>query len=503
MKRIYTTLLLLSGLAMGCKKDLISTNVDPNNVSSVDPSLIFSAVLVGSTANDVSSNPGTYDMDMEPRTNYCHAFMQYGYSSFWSGTTYALSDAISSAYWNSFYTTVIKNIEYLMPILKASPELVNTYAAAKIWRVFLYQKLTDFYGDIPYSQAAKAYSENIFAPAYDPQQQIYDSLVTELQSAESLFDATKEGVQGDQFYSGSIAQWEKLGNSLLLRIGMRLIKVDPTQAATLVKQAVAAGVMQSNADMPVLMHNASAPNGFWFNIQDEHFYLHKTLVDHMKNTGDPRLSIYGAIHSGGTPTGSTVVSTDTTQYIGYSFSASDPAPTVQVTYPIYQPANTPFFDFEYAEVEFLLAEAVLRGYISGDAGSYYQNGITADMQSLALLPTSPAITGAQITDYLNRNPLKITAPIDTQIAQINTEFWVAGFVFDADEVWANWRRTGYPVLTPNPNTLTDGSSSPGVIPRKMPYPQSEFTLNSTSVNNALKAYGGVNDFSGRVWWDAQ
>jgi hypothetical protein len=225
----------------------------------------------------------------------------------------------------------------------------------------------------------------------------------------------------------------------------------------------------------------------------------------MKNTGDPRLAIYGAIHSGGNPTGSTVVSTDTTQYIGYSFNASDPAPTVQVTYPIYQPANTPFFDFEFAEVEFLLSEAVLRGYITGDANAYYQNGITADMQSLALLPTSPTITNAQIIAYLTQNPLvnPATPGVQGEIQQVNTQFWLAGFVFDADEVWANWRRTGYPVLTPNPNTLTDGSNSPGAIPRKMPYPQSEFTLNSTNVNNALKAYGGVNDFSGRVWWDAQ
>jgi hypothetical protein len=90
----------------------------------------------------------------------------------------------------------------------------------------------------------------------------------------------------------------------------------------------------------------------------------------------------------------------------------------------------------------------------------------------------------------------LPATAEAQIAKINTEFWVAGFVFDADEVWANWRRSGYPILTPNPGTS-------GVIPRKIPYPQSEFNLNNANVTAALANYGGTNDFNpkARVWWD--
>jgi hypothetical protein len=95
-------------------------------------------------------------LDMEPRTNYCHAFMQYGYNDFWSGTDYALSDDIAKRYWNNFYIPVLQNLEFILPLLKANTGMVTTYAAARIWRVFIYQKLTDYYGDIPYSQAGKA-----------------------------------------------------------------------------------------------------------------------------------------------------------------------------------------------------------------------------------------------------------------------------------------------------------------------------------------------------------
>lgn len=477
---------------VSCKKNLISYNQNPDGVSSVKPGLIFSNTLVASSTQD-----------MEPRTNYCHAFMQYGYSAFWSGTTYSLSDGISSRYWNNWYNPIVRNLEFILPELKNDPSSATTYAAVRIWRVFVFQKLTDFYGDIPYSQAGQA-SALVYTPVYDTQQSIYADLINELR--ESIIILNNNGtqlVQGDQFYGGSAASWRKLAASLLLRIGMRLIKVDPSRAAALTQEAVNDGVMTGNADMPVLKHNTNAPNDFAFNLADQHFFLHKTLVSHMKVTGDPRLSIYGAVYNKGANEGGVVLSTDTANYIGYSFNTTDSLPNTRVTYSVYQPQATPFFEFPYAEVAFLQAEAVVRGFITGDANAFYQAGITANMQSLALLPGNPTISPAQIQAYLAKNILAGTT--DQQIALINTEFWVSGFIFDADEVWANWRRSGYPVLTPNPNTITGPTSSPGAIPRKMPYPQSEFTYNAVNVNNALKAYGGLNDFNAaaRVWWDKQ
>ncbi|WP_183558956.1 SusD/RagB family nutrient-binding outer membrane lipoprotein [Mucilaginibacter sp. SP1R1] len=482
--------LFIAAVITGCTKDFAKYNLNPDAVTSIDPGALFSDALVK-----------TSDQDMEPRTNYCHAFMQYGYSSFWSGTTYVESDGISSRYWNNFYRPVLNNLEYVIPVLKAKPELASTYAAARIWRVYVYQKLTDFYGDIPYSQAGKALSQNVFTPAYDPQQQIYADFVTELRASIALLTSnSSQTVQGDQFYSGSAAQWKKLGASLLLRVGMRLIKVDPAQASTLVKEAVADGVMKANTDMPILNHSVALPNGFNFLLNDgvNHFFLHKTLVSHMQATADPRLKYYGAVYDKQISSGGTITSDNPSLFVGYSFTATDPAATARINYTIYGTEITPFFDFPYAEVEFLQAEAILRGYISGgnsDVVSHYNAGITASMQSLSKLPTSPTISNDDITTYIGKVPL--TGTTEQQIAQINTEFWVSGFAFDADEVWANWRRTGYPALTPNPGSVSQ------TIPRKMPYPQSEFTLNGANVNAAIANYGGVNDFNpkARVWWD--
>ncbi|MDN5289404.1 MAG: Starch-binding associating with outer rane [Mucilaginibacter sp.] len=480
-------LLFSAAVITGCTKNFAKYNLDPDGITSVDPGALLSDALVK-----------TSDQDMQPRANYCHAFMQYGYSSFWSGNAYVSADGISSRYWNNFYRPVLNNLEYVIPVLKTRTDLASTYAAARIWRVYVYQKLTDFYGDIPYSQAGKALSQNVFTPVYDPQQQIYTDFIAELRASITLLSSnSSQTVQGDQFYNGDAAKWKKLGASLLLRVGMRLIKVDPTQASVLVKEAIADGVMTSNDDMPILKHSVALPNGFNFLLNDgvNHFFLHKTLITEMKVNGDPRLPIYGAVYDKTISSDGSIQSRDTTQFIGYSFTATDPAPNTRISYDVYGTEGTHFFDFPYAEVEFLQAEAILRGYTNGDANAHYQAGVTANMQSLAKLPTTPTITSTQISAYLTKNPLSGTT--EQQIEKINTEFWVSGFAFDADEVWANWRRTGYPKLVPNPGSVTQ------TIPRKMPYPQSEFTLNGTNVNAALANYGGTNDFNAkaRVWWD--
>lgn len=492
--RKYFILSVLLSVAVACDDDFGSFNLDPDAVTDVDPGMLFSQTQVEYSA-----------MDMEPRTNYCHAFMQYGYSDFWSGTEYSLSDGISSRYWNSFYSRVVKNLEYVINYqLEGDDEMINTLAAAKVWRVFIYQKLTDFYGSIPYSEAGKAFVGE-YTPKYDAQDEIYNSFIAELREAISMFDASAGAVRGDQFFANSdatvqISRWKKFANSLLLRIGMRLVKVDATRAGALVAEAVNGGVMESLDDMPVLVHSGVS-NGYNFALEDQHFFLHSTLVEHMKRTGDPRLDIYGAIHS---DENGNITSTDTTQYEGYVFGVAPTNSYARISYPIFQPGSTPFFVFHYAQVEFLLAEAVLRNFISGNASEHYQAGIRAHMKSLSRLPTSPEVTDGEITAYLVDNTL--TGTTDEQIELINTEFWVSGFVFDADEVWANWRRTGYPALTPNPETLTGSvTDSPGRIPRKMPYPQSEFNLNSVELTKALSTYGNANDFNvaSRVWWDVE
>ena len=485
----FLSFLLVTALTTGCTKNFEKINTNPDATTVVSSAALLSDALVR-----------TSTVDMESRFNYCHAFMQYGYSSFWSGTNYIVSDSPASSLWNNFYTPVLTSLDILINQTKNDATQASTYAAARIWRVFIFQKLTDFYGDIPYSQSGLALTNQVYTPVYDKQQQIYASLITELRASIALLAAnSSQTVQGDQFYSGSASEWKKLGASLLLKVGMRLIKVDPTQASALAKEAVADGVMTSNTDMPVLYHSAAFANGIYTVVQDgvEHFFLHKTLVSEMQTANDPRLPIYGAKYDKVVSAGGVITSDTAANFIGYSFNSADPQPNVRINASVFGQQTTPFFDYQYAEVAFLEAEAVVRGYITGDANTFYTEGVTAQMKSLALLPTNPTITATQITAYLTQNPLPATA--EAQIERINTEYWLAGFAFDGEDEYANWRRTGYPVLTPNPGSVSK------TIPRKMVYPQSEFNLNNANVNAALAAYGNENTFNSAaiVWWDKQ
>lgn len=498
----------LTGAALAsCKKDLVSYNKNPDVITSVSPGFLLSDALLTTTGVNNNTGAGVVGItgisesgNIDARFNYCHAFMQYGYSSFWSGTAYVYSDPIGASYWGSLYQPVLTDLTYLIPSIKNQAQYATTYAAARIWRVFIFQKLTDFYGDIPYFQVGvqnEAGTAETYTPVYDHQQQIYSDLINELRQSMKLLETYKsQTVLGDQFYNGSATQWKKLAASILLRIGMRLVKVDPAMAATLASEAVDDGVMQSNADMPVLMHTSLISNGIYTVLHDgvEHFFLHQTLVTHMQATADPRLQYYGAEYSDQVSRGGVVKSNNASKYVGSDFTGGN-SPNVRIRADIFGLTTTPFFDFPYAEVELLQSEAILRGYIAGDANAHFAAGVASSMQSLSLLPGGAGVSTEQINTYLANNPLNGT--VEQQIAQVNTEFWVAAFAFDADEEWANWRRTGYPALVPNPGSVSK------TIPRKMPYPQSEFNLNSVNVNAALAAYGGQNTFNpkARVWWD--
>ena len=96
------------------------------------------------------------------------------------------------------------------------------------------------------------------------------------------------------------------------------------------------------------------------------------------------------------------------------------------------------------------------------------------------------------------HPLDVSST-DNSLKQINTQYWVlTGTIFDFDEAWSNWRRSGYPVLTPVNYT---GNFTGGTIPRRQSYPTSESSTNPNGYKTAVANLAGGDTYSGRVWWD--
>ncbi len=534
-------LLLLSSLAglmvtTGCKKNFESINTDPEHITStvMNYNYLFTAAEQITSGN---SDGNAYE-DWRNNLIYSACMVQHLSSTvgYWDGDKYMFNASYASAYWDNNYPNTVTNIVEVLAHTKGDTAQANFYNIARIWHAFMFQRMTDMYGDCPYSQAGLGYISGIISPAYDKQQNIYDSLFNELQSAATALDPSKPNTVGaaDLVYGGNVAEWKKFAYSEILRLAMRLVKVDPTTAQKWVTVAVQGGLMASNSDNALIAHNAQINqtcNGsaFVLTYDDPNASrLSETFVNYLKGTSDPRLIYIGTVSqtpgnqftTAGYDYGDTSYAHQLGQPNGYDLaggttdlSHSNNWPNVpHVTSPdsvsVYQNRYSivnrytyaqwaaPSFMLTYAETELLLAEAAARGWVSQDPGTLYANGVTAAMQQLTSLNSAAVISPAQISAYLAQNPYVSGNGIEL----INDQIWVCTFM-DENEAWENWRRSGYPNLTPVNYPL---NATNGTIPRRFTYPVGEASTNTTNYNAAVADLNPAADkMDSRMWWDTQ
>ena len=150
-----------------------------------------------------------------------------------------------------------------------------------------------------------------------------------------------------------------------------------------------------------------------------------------------------------------------------------------------------------AQTDLLLAEAKFRGWISsGTAAQYFSDGIKANMDQMATYDAGCAVAAGARDTYVAANPLAV----GRELNQINTQYWIAS-VFNGPEAFANFRRSGFPALTPNPYNQPSNPDVPnGTFIRRIGYPTSELSVNTANVNAAIAAMG-PDKLSTRLWWD--
>ncbi len=416
--------------------------------------------------------------------------------------------------WQNNYESVIRNTVDVISKTKDDPDRSNVYNMARILRAFSGIVLTDTYGDVPFINAGLGYIDGQGSPVYDTQEAIYDYVLSELEAATAALDVNGRIETGDVLYAGDITKWKRFGYSLMLRAAMRLTKVKPAKAEEYVKKAVAGGVMQSNDDIAMVRHSSNFPNlvGSQLNGSEAaNYYMAKPLVDYFQANDDPRLDVMavryvGAIN-GGTQTEAVATRDPADQIgfpIGYDNNSIVPiaeADGVGSFYGYTQfDRNTvgkqtaAFFMLTYAQTQLLLAEGVVRGWVQGDAATYFANGIRAHMEQLAIHDANMSIPETEISTYIGAHPL--VAGMEMEL--INVQYWVAS-IFNAEEAFANWRRSGYPVLTPNPYPQ---SGIDGDFIRRMDYDVSEYTNNLENINAAISRQG-PDKLDTRVWWDKE
>ncbi len=501
--RISAVFLILFGL-VSCDKGFDEMNVNPIALTSVEPSYQLNSAIVNTA-------PGYGNLSYE--TTIVKQMIT-PFSGQGSAANFNQDNrGVAAGNWNTLYQTNVKELTDVIAKTKDLPASSNLYNMARIWLAYSFMLLTDTYGDVPYNQAGKNYLEGISTPAYDSQEAIYTAILTELETASAALDVAKTRVTTDVLYDGDVTKWKRFGYSLLLRAGMRLSKVNPTKAAEVVAKAVVGGVMQSNADNAIIRHNASFANPVGSQLnggQSAFFYLAEDFVTHLKNANDPRLGAiavrYVGAASGAQQVESRANRTPGVQIgapLGYDNTTITTAVTASNLASLWDYSqldrtrmaglNAPSFLITYAQTQLLLAEASFRNWTVGTPGTFYSNGIRAHMQQFSGYGTSSAIADAAINTFVSANPLAA----GKELEQINTQYWVASFLI-GPEAWANFRRSGFPNLAPNPYPGKDLKTEPFI--RRLTYTDAELNVNKTNVQAAI-ARQGADIMDTRVWWD--
>lgn len=511
---IFTFLFALLISVSSCDKDLVDRNINPVLPSSLDPTYqLVTAQLTG-------FDSWHYESEIVQQIQLLIGGQEAG------GNYNTYSAVHCDKYYGYFYPKVKELVDAIF-YLKDDPSKSNLYNMCRIMKAHWMQILTDYYGDVPYFEAGKAYLEGIYFPKYDNNELIYADLVKELEEAVDGLDATKDLVKSEAYYAGNIAKWKKLGNSLLLRVGMRYSKVDPTKAAAIVAKAcdpARGGVITSNSDNAICKYNTTQTHpltAFANSLTKHNWYIGKPFLDFLKDNNDPRLEHLAVLYSDPTSAGGGVANTNPADQIGCPFGYDENTIVNAPDYPGKIGATFKYSQISRqtanrinawnqfvnaAQTNLLLAEARQRGWITvGQVKDYYEAGIRAHMSQDDIWSTvsggASPITVAEQDAYLLGTEVAFDPA--RALEQINTQYWVA-CVMLFEEAWGNFRRSGYPALSPTAYPGEDpsvsvGSGGDGFIHR-LRYPNSEWSVNKDNTQAATTRMGG-DTFGVRLFWD--
>ncbi|MCR4031305.1 MULTISPECIES: SusD/RagB family nutrient-binding outer membrane lipoprotein [Flavobacterium] len=442
---------------------------------------------------------------------YSGGFVQH-YAGAWNvtefGSKFKKNDDYATALWRNGYANELKSIVDVLEKTSGKADMVNMNAVAKIMKVMIAQRITDLYGDVPYSEAGLGFSKGIVTPKYDKQQDIYNMFFKELEEAFVQLNDNGGAIKGDLFYNGDVSKWKKLANTIRLRLAMRISEVSAAEAEKQAKAAFQNGVFESNLDNCIMKHLDypfnDTPGALDFrgnglsyaligNENGDHFS--SLMINFLKNNGDPRLTMLATPKTGGAAGGAPLPGEDL--YIGntpglFQWEMPGGSNAISGIQPYLKLRTTPFLHVSYSESQLLLAEAAFRGWVTGSAADYYKKGVEAGIRQLEIYGAA-APTAAAINTYLAAKPLVA----GSEKEQIATQLWVT-YLFNSIEAYSNWRRTGFPQLLPitNPDSETNG-----VTPKRLYYPNDEMQKNGANYTEALSRMGGTNDWLNKVWWD--
>lgn len=429
-------------IAQGCRRAYFyqGINDDPSQLQKPTPTNLLPSVILQSAytwGGDASRFPAIFMQQVTGAANQSSSANNYNITP----------DDVDNMWYAGFYGAIMGNIDTLVKIATTG-NMPHYAAVGKIMLANNLAQATDFWGDVPYSEAFQGLNNT--QPKYDSQQEIYASLHTMLDEAitalEGPDDSPSQPGSEDLLFEGDTDMWIKFAHSLKAKLYLHTVKVDNASIALGLAE-VAEGFEDGESAMIKFQGTDAVTTQapwFQFNSQRADIIFSGYLNDLMADAGDPRYAVYYD------PTDN--------EWLGE----------------LYGSANSPVYFISYDELKFIEAELEFRSGDLVSAAAAYNEAVRAN-----LIRT---IKNSSYAATVAKTALNIT------LEDIITQKYIALFL--SPEVWTDWRRTGYPVLT-----APDGNVLGGELPRSLFYPSSEIRYNSNTPANTR--------LTRRVWWDVQ
>lgn len=482
MKKQYFVYMLSAAMffAGGCD-DFGDTNVSPNQTTTPLTSALLTNVLANTPAT--GATVGLY-CQYYSQTQYTDASLYTTFDLNWGGELAGdLNDIQKIINLNTDDATKV------LTSLEGSNN--NQLAIARILRAYRYSVLTDRYGDMPYSQALSGNTQ----PVFDKQEDIYKDLFKELAEAVDQFGG-KDKMKGDIMFdpkgSASVdqqtASWRKFANSLRIILALRISYKDEAKARAEYAKALAAkgGIFTSNADnFGFANYPGGAFKNAFFGLASD-WSVSNTVADMMNTMNDARKAAFGK------PSGTTLIG------VPYGLKREDAVKFIDantgkwslILNDDWRKETSGAYFLTYSQLLLARAEAAQRGWTeeATSAATLYSDGIKASWEQWKVYSASA------FTTYMARTDVSLAT---NALQKIGTQRWLSHFP-DGNQGWYEWRRTGFPALTPTINAVNNSKQ----IPRRLIFPSFEYNINGANTLAAAARIGG-DLVDTKVWWDAK
>lgn len=491
MKNITIVCVLLVMIFTSCQ-DLQEINENPNNVSETHPQLLLT----------------TIEWD---------AFEVQGTGALYAARMLIQTDGESTNQWYKWDRASygdFNNLRTVTKMIEEAERIENTtyQALGKFFRAYYFYRMALTFGDIPYSEALKGEIAQVFSPSYDTQKEVFYGVLNELEGASQLLKDDNSIIAGDIIFDGSTAKWLKLINSFSLKVLMTLSKQEgdadlsiKTKFANIVANSP---IMVSNLDngqLKFLDETDSRYSEYNSSSYGSGMYIDSTFIQRLQDRSDPRLFIFCdrtknakeaglgendfAAYEGGNPIAPYAEVNDK--------AAEGNVSKVNLRYTT-DPTNEPHMLLGYTEVQLILAEASIKGWIDPTAAeAYYNRGVMASFAFYNEYAEnySQYVDASAATSYLDGILVKFSnATTDAEkLELVIMQKYLPSFLQGGWDMYFDHLRTGSPTFL----------SLPGVTPpTRWMYPDEEYQYNSENVTEAINSqFGAGNDGTREeTWW---